>query len=415
MHLGASRVAVFLLALYILADYSLARGVPFWAASYALLVGSSLLLLATDLRLTARVVADSLAIRIGLLLWAVWFLAVIAQPVVYLKYVIGDAATVLLPLIYLALGLACRDLFLLPENRWFILAAVVLGSLAAPFIAVGMVGRNFDPPHYFLFASLWIALFRSPGRIRGLVIASAIIVALLLSLGSGQRSGVVVAFLCAMVVIWMRLRARGINVLFVSTTAIAVVAALAALPLGYALSGQGVSGVAAKALLEDSRMHKTGADDASILVRLREGQDVLHQHRARSSNVQRLIGNGHGSYYVPNASYVPRNLTEEGYVHNIHFGPLLVLHRYGYAGLGVLLAIVFLIVRDLTGRKRWWADGRSIRPESVFLVAVIIGLINFSLRNSLTDPVFSYCLAGWLYCRSFFPSQETRLLGTTNA
>lgn len=120
-----------------------------------------------------------------------------------------------------------------------------------------------------------------------------------------------------------------------------------------------------------------------------------------------LTGFGHGSAYATypdriNIGSIAVNLTEEGLVHNIHFGPLMLLFRYGI--LGVILYIVFIIVlikgfffakylyNEITALR---IDGNyfSVKLFYINYFIYMFLLVRFHVANSLTEPFFGLSLA----------------------
>ncbi|MEM7284700.1 MAG: hypothetical protein AAF438_24190, partial [Pseudomonadota bacterium] len=98
----------------------------------------------------------------------------------------------------------------------------------------------------------------------------------------------------------------------------------------------------------------------------------------------------------PYYSFIARNVSHEGEVHNIHFGPLLVYFRYGILGSMVYLSLVVLAFRSVLKLRRRYQSKTATPQEFVFTLTVVLYLFDWLLRNVLVDPLWSYALAGFL-------------------
>ena len=81
-------------------------------------------------------------------------------------------------------------------------------------------------------------------------------------------------------------------------------------------------------------------------------------------------------------------------MHNVHFGPQLMLFRYGLAGLA-LLAILLLHAVAVTWRcLRQRGPPEAVPARLLFALGTTLFLIEFLFRNVLPNPVFSFFVAG---------------------
>jgi len=118
-----------------------------------------------------------------------------------------------------------------------------------------------------------------------------------------------------------------------------------------------------------------------------------------------IIGFGHGSVYVyyPNLTDIGstiRNLTKEGYIHNIHIGPVLLLFRYGILGLILYGLFIFILIKGFfLGRNIYRKAFLDIKleyfPVRLFYLNYFIYLIlflAFHFSNTLINPFFAISL-----------------------
>jgi hypothetical protein len=143
---------------------------------------------------------------------------------------------------------------------------------------------------------------------------------------------------------------------------------------------------------------QTGQDE-SFMGRIEEARDVMKTMRETSNYFELLLGHGHGAVFYPYYSSPEPNIKGDGYVHNIHIGPFLLLYRYGLVGLAGYFIVIYLLIADTRklsiGKNN--SDIHTLRV--IFYLAMSIELINFHLRTVLNDPLFSYILCGYIATR----------------
>lgn len=121
-----------------------------------------------------------------------------------------------------------------------------------------------------------------------------------------------------------------------------------------------------------------------------------------------LIGFGHGATYKPEASFMAPNVTEDGVVHNIHIGPVLLYFRYGIFGAALWGMMVWVLVRGFFRLRSLLEEFSSIRPAPpqvtrdliLFLTAYFVFLalfVIFFTMNILIDPIMGIALAIVVY------------------
>jgi len=117
-----------------------------------------------------------------------------------------------------------------------------------------------------------------------------------------------------------------------------------------------------------------------------------------------LTGLGHGSTYLACVYLggITVNLTEEGYVHTIHIGPILLFFRYGVLGLFLYVLFLFVLIKGFFfGRKLCNSISHSEIKEKYFPVRLFyinyfiysILFLRFHSANVLINPFFALSLA----------------------
>jgi hypothetical protein len=398
---GLSPISViFLLGVGVLALYNSLgpRELPGQRLGYAAMVGGvavALLVRGADMRLSA---GTRTWLVTSVLLLGLGMAGVITQAVVYPTYIIGDLASLGFPLLLFLAGTA--EPRLLRNPRLHLSLGLVLA--AAAFLAVNFPDRSgrFEPPSTFLVSlvCVWGILGQR-----------------------GTRRAVMFGILGLLFVVAFASEVRTAPVLILLALTLTYVLAGAnprTILTGVMLLGAGAVAVqsssavrSAERFLLETRFKRlvTGEVDESLLTRLQEARDVLRTAEREFTPLNVVLGAGHGATYQPYESLVERNLTAEGRVHNIHHGPALMGFRYGVVGLIALLGLWVLVAQSLI---RLWRAGSpgvvSTRVHAIFTVSLILFLIDFTLRNVITDPLFSYSLAGFLLTRGDAPSGETR-------
>jgi hypothetical protein len=137
------------------------------------------------------------------------------------------------------------------------------------------------------------------------------------------------------------------------------------------------------------------AEDPAISGRASEAGMVLADI-GRRHPLSALVGMGHGAVFKPDAWSQSQTISEEGFVHNVHTGPVLMLFRYGALGVAAYL-LVFVHV-TFTSCRLFRRRQDPARDAARFLYAfgTLLFMIEFLARNVLPNPLFSFFLAGHL-------------------
>ncbi len=373
---------------YALADASLSRGVAFWPAVYGLIILAFAVRLLSACTLKRSVPLD----RISILFMAsclVFLLRTLSQRTAIPVYILGDCATVALPLLcYLVVRTSLSESHLRSLTRSIGIFSVFAYGLS-PFIAESGLGREFAPPSIAAMTLPILFLLESKkwtGRIFWLLCTSLVC---LLSFYCGQRTNVFViaiAFILYGIPYFLKLHARSKVAILVSLPAL--FSAVLAL---YLLEHNAVGVTSLDFGRMGTVLDALKGEDDSIDHRGDEVADVLAFERSTAGII---FGEGFGATYTVKYSYPERNVYEGEVVHNIHFGPALVFHRYGVLGLIFLATIcyctLFVYIRAFFG----FYSGQYFRRIDIYFSGVmIIYVISFCLRSVMTDPFFSFSLA----------------------
>lgn len=309
-----------------------------------------------------------------------------------------DIGTLGLPFVLYAAGLVYPSLYGDARNARILVAAIGIAAFvsALAFFQIEYLNfERFDPPHIFLIAFCW-AWFCSEAPSRRWRTLPLVVAILGLAYVSSQRTNVVLWFVAALVVLW--LVTRGLRLILLGSVIILLFVVVRAEFISPEAVVTRVGSVVSP-LIEASRFRllRKGAD-ASLWERMHEAEDVVATMGAEWSVPNYLVGGGHGATYVPQYSFVERNV-RDGRVHNIHTGPLTLYFRYGVGGLMLWVLLIVLLVRDLARHRRAVLSGSARWVDLGFFLAVLLSSLDFLLRNNLLDPVVGFGVAGYLVTR----------------
>jgi hypothetical protein len=294
--------------------------------------------------------------------------------------------SLLLPALLLVAGVVAPAVFC--STRSLVVLGVVLfaASVAAAALGIASGAPRYEAPHDLLIVALWLVAYRSHGLARlgtGLLLLAIFVFAF----RSGYRTPVLLWIFCGAycaALTWSFGR-----MLAVAIPVVAVIVVLA----GGAIRDAAIESLATTRFGENVR----GEADPSLLARFYEARDAVNQFERRGGPMNDVLGFGHGSTFRPVFGPI-HNMTPEGVVHHIHFGPVLILYRYGMLGLGIYL---WLLVKAFAAFIAQYKSSRKSAPisftEMFFTLGLGISLLDGIMRNVLADPAFSYVLAGFLY------------------
>ena len=309
-------------------------------------------------------------------------LPTLSQHHLYPMYVAGDYLSLMLPAgLYLVAarhgeGFGLRALTTL---------TVVLAVAAAAAAILGLEAPRHEAPAALAVAFSW---YRVATAANARTLASWLTVALalvVLGFSSGQRTSIV---------LWSGGAAYALLVGLLSRRAWPALFALLSL-IAIVTAGPTI-GEAVERLMRGTRHAAlvAGETDASVLARLAEADDVAATFEYEGQTSRWLSGLGHGATYEPRRSFLVRNVTEHGRVHNVHIGPIAVWFRYGLTGIVVWLTLVILAVHSSLA-----AIGRPAAAKGAFGFIVLTMIAEGLVFNVLVDPLFAFAVAGMLLTR----------------
>ena len=305
-----------------------------------------------------------------------------------LQHVAIDLCTTLMPVgFFLTALLAPSSIRRILEPRWVALFFVI--SLYPPFIVQDPSGvRLFEPPSVGVMA-LVATLAIHGGKWARPAAGAGLALLVVLATLSGSRSIALLALLAFASSVFVNRTAQRI-------AGLVLVGALGASLLGLDLD---VRRPQRGSWLQPAfrivqLMSLTPAPSATR--RLQEAEIAFADTEKRSA-AWGFVGMGHGAVFEPGDWDRPMNISEEGFVHNIHVGPAMMTFRYGLLGIAVYL---ILAITATVAACRWFLKRRSgeVAVDLSFLYAfgVALFMIEFMVRNVLPNPVFSFFLSGYL-------------------
>lgn len=368
------------------------RYLPLQREIFALIAFLIIVLVLVQLYRKGRVSWSSAWAVFAALILIVYSLVPLGSTHLDLTYFIGDLMILTFLLALLLASHVMPELFESRVNRVILLSFLGLAMIVAPVVqAVLPANDQIVPPHMFLMAATWagVAMVHD-GRARSLLIG-LLVLELLLSYYSGQRTNVVLWVVFGLIVFVLRSTIRQKALALLGVMAIGVVLLGAATDVPRQLARE----VGASVIADTRFLQLQDGPDESLLGRYLEVRDVWLNMTHDWDTGDWILGVGHGATFRPFFWYPERNM-KNGRTHNIHFGPMLVFYRYGVVGLGVFLAFaVYVGVRLMRsgGRHKrdpdgWW--------DLTVDVACVGGILTFLLFNALQDPVIAFTIAAFL-------------------
>jgi len=116
-----------------------------------------------------------------------------------------------------------------------------------------------------------------------------------------------------------------------------------------------------------------------------------------------FVGLGHGAvwdtkHYPGELRSLYRNLTKEGFIHNIHIGPILLIFRYGVFGILTFFYFIYLIggaMIHIVKKSKYLTKGEDQQLNLILLFTtnvLVILLFRLLVMNTLIDPLFGFVL-----------------------
>lgn len=315
-----------------------------------------------------------------------------------LRHVAVDFATTMLPIaLLLAVCMAPAIATRILDRRWVLL--FFLASLYSPFIVQDHAqARLFEPPNVGVIALLTGFACLRAGRRDGVAAVLGLMVLLALAALSGSRSVLLLGVSAFVVVVVANRPARRLAVLAVVIGAVVLVARPSFDPSSLRRDDS------LRFLARATDLQGLIALDASPSSRVFEAREIFAEI-GEGGPLWMAVGVGHGAVFQPSEWRQERTISADGFVHNVHVGPVLMLFRYGILGLGLYLFLLAhsglvafrsfprqrpVVLHDLP-RQRLGPHGAL---AFLFAFGTFLFLIEFLARNVLPNPMFSFFLAG---------------------
>jgi hypothetical protein len=334
------------------------------------------------------------------------------QPQIRWIYVLGDFASLAMPLLLLLLTITSDRRFF--DNRMLRqLTVVLLAASIVPIIVPDSWTHHsgrFEEPPLILAVLTCVRLLRPSNTKQFLGNLAVFGIGLLLTLMSGARTALLIYVAVG----------GSLFLLGHVSRKVAFSGLVAAAMLCLVLD----SGVLTSAIpkrwgeLRISRLveqyHEIGMlegilEDQSMNNRILEAQDALYETWHHHNWLQLVFGSGHGATFEGVTAYYEDRALADGQVHHIHFGLVLLYYRYGIPGLLIYAWLVMSALRQLIRLRRRQVAPDQYFPALIFALGTLGYLAELLLFNQLVDPVLSFTIAGFLITRDFSVSAERSL------
>ncbi len=320
-------------------------------------------------------------------------ISVATQDVVLPNYVVGDFASMVLPLVLFLLLWALPEL--LHPTRALGPYAILLGlaAVAASLSSASYNERHADPVLLGIVLG-WTYFHFGQNKYRRRWTSIFLLVLLSMAFSSGYRSSFAQWFLIGLMMLFL---AHGPRIALMSGITLAICAVLF-----LALAPKGVLDEQLAATRLDTLVSDEG--DISLESRTLEARDIWATVKGDWAPLNWLFGQGYGATFRPMHSDPWRNINDQGTVHNVHITPVLMFFRYGMLGLIGFASLACAALVQFFRTRDEVRKGEASFAKIVFTVGMVAYLLDSSFHVVLVDPAFSYTLAGFLRMR--FPWAE---------
>lgn len=304
-----------------------------------------------------------------------------------LLQVLVDFCTTLLPIGFLVTGLAVPATFRrLLDRRWVV--AFGLTALWAPLvIQTPEYARVFEPPDVSVIALVTTVAISSRNEWGRAGAAAGVLGLTGLAGLSGSRSVFLLALLAFAVAVLRNRTARWL------AAASLVAALLISLVNLDAVRSEWNADTVSPDVPRSLTLFRAGRGDVSTTNRRWE-IGVVFEEMGRRNPAWIITGAGHGAVIAPEEWRSPRTISADGFVHNVHFGPQLMLFRYGIVGVALYLLILLHAATVLIRCLRERGPPEPEDPQLLFALGTTLFLLEFMFRNVLPNPLFSFFVAG---------------------
>lgn len=388
-----SNYIVILLGIFTIIDATASRGAPLWREMYGfifLMIFFSIFYKVQFVKFKKSIFSVSV-IFFGLSY--IVFMMVLLQPIMYPVYIIGDYIVVLFPIGLLLLYGVDSKLYQ-DTNINILLRMLFFAAVIAPLVANKLYSAEynwvdrFDPPHILLFSAIWVFSLSAKGNKRYLFILANILM-LVLTFYSGKRTSVVLWLLSGSFIILYAFQMLSLYKKIFFTIIISSIVGVITLYISANIN-----------TIDLGRFNTTAEKgiegDPSMMGRVFEALDVIRITKQEKSVLLILFGHGLGATFEADIAYKRGhpNLTKENRIHHIHIGPALLFYRFGLFAFLAYFILLFLLIVFLVNIRNNIIKYNLSNHDLIFIISFFIELVNFTMRNVLIDPLYSYILVG---------------------
>ena len=345
-------------------------------------------------------VLNATTMRLWLFASLVGFVMIAFQPNKHTLYILGDAASFSYTLLLGAVASRYPEVFFSSNSRGWLCLMLFGAMCAAPFFPSSGSSR-FREPQLMLAALLWvhIATERSPRRVA--IASAAMMITVAVTLFSGARFVLMLSVGMGAALVMAGHATKAIRYTTYACSLLAMLfAVFGALSVNSLDSVEHlrVVGLVQKVMAGD--LLTEIIEDGSMHNRFLESDDALYTRWHSQHPIEWVLGSGHGAVFdTTHPIYSDRPL-EDGSVHHIHFGLVLLYYRYGVQGLLIYASLLIGAVTSLLEARRLDRDSPQYKSTVTFSIAALAYLANLLICNQLVDPILSYAFAGLVAVRA---------------
>ena len=312
-------------------------------------------------------------------------------------YIVGDAITFSLPILFVALADRMPQIFSDTKSQRWLLCLLLTATCAAtvsPYLFEASTTR-FQEPALMLMALTWVAV--ACNRDVSLIFPKIVVllVVVTITLFSGARFALLLWLAMGAALILLGHATRATKWTFY--TGAATLTLFAAIGVIGGDSLPTLEGFRVGSLIDrlhSGRVLDSVIEDGSMQNRILEADDALYTRFTHQGWLQWVLGSGHGATFDTGYAYYGDRALDNGQVHHIHFGLVLLYFRYGVLGVVLFAWLLASGVRCLIVLRRANRNNPLFKPTLVFSLASLSYLLSFLLFNQLVDPVASFAMAG---------------------
>lgn len=320
------------------------------------------------------------------------------QPTVHPVYVVGDLVSFALPLLFVCYANR-RPAVFFDARTLAITAGLLTFSMAVAIVFIDAASNRFCEPSLLLMSIIWVGLTVPTTLAMTAVCLLGNFLVLGVTLLSGARFALLLWLLLGVTPILLgrasKLATRSLLV------GMALIAFAIAAGLGDGVSLESLGSLRVAGLVERIASGDAVAgviEDGSMWNRFVEADDALYTQWTQNGPLEWFLGSGHGATFETGYAYYGDRPLDDGRVHHIHLGLVLLYYRYGVPGVALLLWLIGSTIRRLWLIRRMPRRNPVFLPTLVFSLASLGYLLNLLLFNQLVDPIASFAFAGHLAC-----------------